>query len=117
GQFREDLYYRLNVVEIRIPPLRERHEDVRSLADQFITEAAARFGVEPRPVSNEAICALQSHPWQGNVRELRNRVERAMALTDGPNLLPLDLFPERRLDDTRDEAGPIALDRMVDEAV
>src|SRR5690606_26592059 len=69
GKFREDLYYRLNVIEIRIPPLRERHEDILSLADRFITEAATRFCVDPRPLSNEAIRTLQLHPWPGNVRE------------------------------------------------
>lgn len=117
GKFREDLYYRLNVIEIRIPSLRERPEDICWLAERFIQEAAGRFGIDPRPLSAEAVAALQSHDWPGNIRELRNRIERAMALTEGPCLSRLDLFPEASLDHARPQASPATLDEIVSDAL
>ena len=92
GRFREDLYYRINVVSIVIPPLRERPDDIGWLLDRFFDE----FNTEGElaGVSGLAEEAALSHPWPGNVRELRNRVERAVALTLGPWLMPGDLFPE-----------------------
>jgi len=98
GQFREDLYYRINVVEIVIPPLHERAEDVAPLAEAFLREASARFGRGTQGFTPEAAAALAAHAWPGNVRELRNRVERAVALAEGPELGLDDLFPEGSLD-------------------
>jgi DNA-binding NtrC family response regulator len=86
GRFREDLYYRLNVVPIHAPPLRERREDVPELAARFLAEACERNGRRPMRLSREAILALQAHDWPGNVRELRNLVERLAILTDGPEI-------------------------------
>jgi DNA-binding NtrC family response regulator len=86
GRFREDLYYRLNVVPIHAPPLRERREDVPELAARFLAEACERNGRRPMSLSREALLALQAHEWPGNVRELRNLVERLAILCDGPEI-------------------------------
>jgi len=96
GAFREDLYFRINVVEIRVPPLRERPADIAWLARRFLD--AAQAGPEgPRALSEEATEAMAAHAWPGNVRELRNRIERAAALAEGPMLTAEDVFPERSL--------------------
>ncbi len=86
GRFREDLYYRLNVVPIHMPPLRERREDVPELAARFLVEACERNGRRPMKLAREALLALQGHDWPGNVRELRNLVERLAILCDGPEI-------------------------------
>ena len=83
GRFREDLYYRLNVVEIAIPPLRERVEDLPALAERFLTQVAERLGREKKMVDADALAALARHPWRGNVRELRNAIEQASVLAPG----------------------------------
>ena len=79
GEFRTDLYYRLNVFDIRIPPLRERRDDIPSLAAAFLRE----FAGTPTELSPRAMEALCRHEWPGNVRELRNVLERALILSDG----------------------------------
>ncbi len=84
GRFREDLYYRLAVVPIHSPPLRERKEDVPELATRFLAEACARNGRRPMSFSREGFLSLQSYDYPGNVRELRNLVERMAILCDGP---------------------------------
>ena len=86
GSFREDLYYRLNVVEIRVPPLRERRDDVPLLARHFLAKLAAENGRRVESISDAAMAALSSHDWPGNVRELENAVERAVVLASGPVL-------------------------------
>jgi DNA-binding NtrC family response regulator len=86
GRFREDLYYRLNVVPIHVPPLRERKEDLAELSARFLAEACARNGRRPMTFTREALLALQAHDYPGNVRELRNLVERIAILADGPAL-------------------------------
>jgi len=91
GNFREDLYYRLNVVEIRIPPLRERPEDIPLLAEFFLRRITRRNGMARIRFSAEAIASLQKHRWPGNVRELENTVARACALAHSDILLPSDL--------------------------
>jgi DNA-binding NtrC family response regulator len=98
-RFREDLYYRLAVVELHIPPLRERADEVLPLARAFVQQAAERQGLPACALDDGARAALLAHPWPGNVRELRNRVERAMALSEGEALGVADLFPERTLDE------------------
>jgi len=84
GAFREDLYYRLNVVPIHAPPLRERREDIPALVESFVREACERNGRRQMTASPGAIAALQAHDYPGNVRELRNLVERLVILSDGP---------------------------------
>ncbi len=92
GRFREDLFYRLNVVQLRIPPLRERPEDVRVLARHFLDRFARRFGVEPLHVPESVFDGLAAHPWPGNVRELENAIEGLVALSP-PEGLDLALLP------------------------
>ena len=91
GRFREDLYYRLNVVPVRAPPLRERREDIPELATRFLAEACERNGRRPMRLDRDALVALQAHDWPGNVRELRNLVERLAILCDGPIISAADV--------------------------
>lgn len=86
GRFRRDLYYRLNVFPIVVPPLRERAQDIPALTDEFVSEFAGRMGKPVRKPNPETLDALQRYSWPGNVRELRNIIERAMILSDGTNL-------------------------------
>jgi DNA-binding NtrC family response regulator len=109
--FREDLYYRLAVVEIRLPALRSRPEEIVILSRRFAVEAAERLGRPPPSLSEAAIAALLAHDWPGNVRELRNRIERAVALADSAELGDADLFPERRLDQLRPASLATARER------
>jgi DNA-binding NtrC family response regulator len=83
GQFREDLLYRLNTVEVRLPPLRERPEDVAPLAAHFLKVKAARYGKPIIGFDQDALAALTAHAWPGNVRELEHAIERAVVLSDG----------------------------------
>ncbi len=94
GSFREDLLYRINVVHVAVPPLRDRREDIVWLIDRFVAEFAVEAAERIQGTSALALEAALAHNWPGNVRELRNRVERAIALGDGPLLMPGDLFPE-----------------------
>jgi DNA-binding NtrC family response regulator len=91
GRFREDLYYRLRVVEIELPPLRERREDVPALAQRFLAEVTERLGRPSRRFSEGALAALVRHAWPGNVRELRNAVEQAVVLAPGAAIEDSDL--------------------------
>ena len=83
GEFREDLYYRLGVFEIALPPLRERVDDVLELADMFLSEIGETVGRPAAGIERDAKSHLLSYPWPGNVRELRNAIERAVILADG----------------------------------
>jgi Nif-specific regulatory protein len=93
GRFREDLYYRLAVFEVTIPPLRERGDDVRDLAHEFLAEIAPRMGKRLAGFSELAVDCLRRYPWPGNVRELRNEVERAAILAEGQLVGVADLSP------------------------
>jgi two-component system response regulator AtoC len=88
GSFRDDLYYRLKVLPIRMPPLRERKSDIPALAKTFLGTFNREFGKRIREISPEAMDILARHPWPGNVRELRNVMERAVLLADGPIITP-----------------------------
>lgn len=94
GKFREDLFYRLNVVEIHIPPLRERMEDVQALVEFFLQDFINKYNKPDLQISKTGMQALTSFNWPGNVRELRNVVERAVVLSRGPQIEPED-FPEK----------------------
>ena len=98
NNFREDLYFRLSVVNAELPPLRDRKEDVALIAQHFLRDVASRRGIT-MSFGQDAMAALQNHRWPGNVRELRNVVERAAALSDGPVITRQDLVFGR-------EAGP-----------
>jgi two-component system response regulator HydG len=94
GRFREDLFYRINAVTVHVPPLRQRPEDISWLLSRFFNEFCGPDRCDLRGVSSLTEEAALAHPWRGNVRELRNRFERAVALATGPWLMPADLFPE-----------------------
>jgi DNA-binding NtrC family response regulator len=96
GRFREDLLYRINAVTVEVPPLRERPEDITWLLSRYFASFAEETDSAPRGVSSLAEQVALTHPWRGNARELRNRVERAIALATGAWLMPADLFPELR---------------------
>lgn len=109
GTFRSDLYYRLNVIQLRLPPLRDRREDVEVLAHHFLERLSEREGGEPRRLAEEVLDLLRSYDWPGNVRELENALERAAVVVGGPVIQVGDLpervreRPEQRL---VDEATP-----------
>ncbi|HKS38397.1 MAG TPA: sigma 54-interacting transcriptional regulator, partial [Verrucomicrobiae bacterium] len=102
GRFREDLYYRLAVVVIRLPALRERPGDIPLLAKAFLQRAASLTNKNITEFSQNALRALQRHPWPGNIRELENRVKRAVIMADGRSVTPEDL----ELTDVSDGAFP-----------
>lgn len=88
GHFREDLFYRLNVIPIRVPPLRDRKEDIPLLVHHFVHRFAKKNCIVPQQVSVEALGVLQNHSWPGNVRELENVIERALILSQGGTIKP-----------------------------
>jgi DNA-binding NtrC family response regulator len=94
GRFREDLRFRIDVVRIHVPPLRERDEDVARLAQAFAQDFAKAHSLTPRRLGARALALLEGHPWPGNVRELRNAVERAVVLSQGEELGPEALPPD-----------------------
>jgi two-component system response regulator PilR (NtrC family) len=110
GRFREDLFYRLNVLSIKLPPLRERGEDIPLLAEQFLQQFASQMGKNVQTISAEALALLQRHPWRGNVRELQNAIERAVALEQTESVLaeslPEDVTQNRRAPETPGDALP-----------
>ncbi len=105
GKFREDLYYRIRVVPMRLPPLRERREDIPLLVEHLVRKHALRLGRPPLMPDAEAMRALLDHPWPGNIRELEHALERALLLARGDRLVLADLPPEiaSRAAETADE--------------
>ena len=92
GRFREDLYYRIKVVEVRVPPLRERREDIAPLAMHFLDEAARQFGVPHKTLTPEAMRACVENPWRGNVRSLKAAIEQAVILSAGAEITAAELL-------------------------
>jgi DNA-binding NtrC family response regulator len=119
GRFRADLYYRIHVVPIELPPLRERREDVRLLADAFLERTRAESGRGPKRLAPDALAALERYPWPGNVRELENAIERAVTLGAGDAIglgdLPGEIQTAGRAESLHDElrAGRIGLEEAV----
>jgi len=107
GTFREDLYYRINVIPVRLPALRERPEDIPLLAEHFVSKFAAQMKKNLTGISGAALARLTSHSWPGNVRELENAMERAVALERTPSILPESL-PESVQAAVPSAAGPVA---------
>jgi two-component system, NtrC family, response regulator AtoC len=107
GEFREDLYYRLNVFPINLPPLRDRLDDLPVLANHFVTKFARQMGVPSQPASADALAKLREYNWPGNVRELENIIERAMILAKGQPLGAQHLDFGRR-SGTPNQSGPVA---------
>jgi two-component system nitrogen regulation response regulator NtrX len=96
GEFREDLYHRLSVVPIRVPPLSERREDIPELVEYFMDQISSATGLPKRRIGEDAMAVLQSHVWPGNVRQLRNNVERVMILAGGDPeaTISADMLPQ-----------------------
>lgn len=105
GTFREDLYYRLNVVHIPIPPLRERREDIPLLVAHFAEKAAKENGIPPKTFSTEALNHLSGYEWPGNIRQLQNVVERCLVLVPG-DVIPLRICPPRSATRKRSSRAP-----------
>jgi DNA-binding NtrC family response regulator len=97
GLFREDLLFRINVLELELPPLRERLEDLPDLAEMLLAQANERVHGTAKRLHPEAVSMLSTYHWPGNVRELRNRIERAVVMAEGEAILPEDLFPDRKM--------------------
>ncbi len=108
GEFREDLYYRINVIPLHLPPLRERREDIPLLVDHFLDTYSRELGMDQPKISVEAMRVLESYDWPGNVRELENVLERALALSSG-EVLRRDDLPRHLLLGGRDEPGAATL--------
>ncbi|AKD54167.1 sigma-54-dependent transcriptional regulator [Spirosoma radiotolerans] len=113
GRFRLDLYYRLSVFQIELPPLRERRDDVADLAGQFARQEAAKIGKRDVRLHSTFVQKLQSHGWKGNIRELKNVIERAVILADSPGQGPIELTPDLlpyEMQETSLSSDPAALD-------
>jgi DNA-binding NtrC family response regulator len=108
GTFRDDLYYRLNVIVIKIPPLRERTEDIPLLSEHFIKKYGEENGRSSFSLEPSALRVLMDHDWPGNVRELENVIERAVVLSPG-NSICADLFPKSLAPSFAETPGPISL--------
>jgi transcriptional regulator with GAF, ATPase, and Fis domain len=115
GRFREDLFYRLNVFRIVVPPLRERKEDLRALIEHLHAQASARMGKAPVPISDRSVRMALSYHWPGNVRELANAVERATLLCDGHELnIEIPESPQGENAPTNPRLGPVTRDILLD---
>lgn len=95
GEFREDLYYRINAIELNIPPIRKRQEDILLLANQFLNIHAELYSGKIKKLDRLASQALLEHSWPGNIRELKNAIERACIMTPGPTIFAQDIFPQQ----------------------
>jgi DNA-binding NtrC family response regulator len=110
GRFREDLYFRLAVVELRVPPLRDRREDIPALANHFVTKYARELGRPVRGLQREALRFLAGHDWRGNIRELSNAIERSVIFAAGEEITPADLPEALRAATPRDPESCADLD-------
>ena len=111
GRFREDLYYRLNVVPIHVPPLRERREDIPLLVGHFLDQLTGPAGLAPRAMTDDAVTRLRQLEWPGNVRELRNTIERLLILASGPRISADDV---ERLAGRRGDSGDAGLGSLLE---
>ena len=101
GRFRSDLYHRLAVVPVDVPRLADRREDIPMLIDGFMRQIARQAGIRPMPIGNDAMAVLQSHDWPGNIRQLRNTIERLMILCrdeDGASIITSSMLPAELVD-------------------
>jgi DNA-binding NtrC family response regulator len=114
GRFREDLYYRLNVVCIHLPPLRDRREDIPALVEHLLARHAETLGKRFRGVTHEAMQLLLASRWRGNVRELDNVLQRAVILGEGPMIAPADLPPDLAPELAGRHNDPGMVDRLAD---
>jgi two-component system response regulator PilR (NtrC family) len=107
GKFREDLYFRINVIHLHVPTLRDRPEDVPELVRHFVEKASARLGVEPKQIHRDAMAVLENYSWPGNVRELENVIERTVA-TESSQLITVSSLPLHVLGGEAETGGPAA---------
>ncbi len=98
GEFRSDLYYRLNIFPITLPPLRERKEDIPILVTHLVTQLSKKLGKTVEVIGQDTMAKLRNYPWPGNVRELRNVIERAVIITQGPKLRLIDDLDSQALE-------------------
>ncbi len=118
GRFREDLFYRLNVIHVSLPPLRERMDDMPLLVDCFIQKFTERLGKDDLSISPEALRLLMTLPWEGNVRELENTIERAAILCNGHHIEPEDVQPESiNVDNQSEWSQAMNLDQLIPDSV
>jgi len=116
GRFRQDLYYRLHVIPLVVPPLRERKEDIKPLAERFLLDFTIREGLEPKKLTDDALWLLMKHDWPGNVRELKNIIERLIILTPSDEITAKDI-PLLNVKEERDMASgtePVLVDSLKD---
>ena len=113
GEFREDLYYRLNVVPVSLPPLRERKEDIETIANDFLLKSASISGKPTKKFSDKAIKKLQEYPWPGNIRELENIVERCVVITSS-DTIDVDDLPSYILNFSQSEETKIPESKLED---
>lgn len=107
NEFREDLYFRLNVIPLKLPPLRERKEDIAFLAEYFMKRHCKENHKSITSIADETLLILKKYRWRGNVRELENIMERAVLLCQGSTILPVDLFMEEDSEETQNTASPL----------
>lgn len=112
GQFRGDLYYRLSVIELTVPSLRERREDIPILVEHVVERANQRLGTRIKGVQPQAMARLVAHPWPGNVRELQNCIEQACVMTEGPEITPESVNPNRHMDIGGEASIALAADSL-----
>jgi two-component system response regulator PilR (NtrC family) len=112
GRFREDLFYRINVIPIALPPLRERREDIQLLAEHFLTKYGEQMEKPMTGVSREAMDLLLNYEWPGNIRELENALERAVALETTPTILPDSLPATIRGESTRSAGNALTVEPL-----
>ncbi|MEW8348440.1 MAG: sigma-54 dependent transcriptional regulator, partial [Candidatus Thiodiazotropha taylori] len=115
GEFRQDLFYRINVIELPLPPLRERSEDIPLLAQHFLTRLARNGGIKKPKLSAEAIKKLKSYPFPGNIRELENILERSVTLLDSEKLAADDLLLPNHVSDTEGQTTPQGLGEKMEQ--
>ena len=113
GRFRQDLLFRLQVITVQLPPLRERREDIRELAEDFLARQAEDNDEKIKPLSDVALAALENYPWPGNVRELFNALEQANVLADGEEIGVDDLPPPIRAPIQRRTVSDLNLNEMI----
>src|SRR5262249_7512010 len=117
GRFREDLYYRIKVVEVRLPALRERRDDIPLMVQHFIREACQRYGKPEKQLTAEAMRARIAQPWKGNARSLKAAIDQAVILSSGNEIAPADLLSGSEVEAASNQAGapPAEVEHEVDE--
>lgn len=111
GLFREDLFFRINTIEITIPPLRDRGDDILELSEFFLNNFKAKYGKDSLKLNKEASEVLNNYHWPGNVRELQHTIEKAVILCDTNRIMPEDLYLPKQTS-TSSENAPVTLDEI-----